>query len=82
MCVLRLLGPKYDHGPHAFLKALLLLRGVFKALVLRILELRIVYRTTQVHTRKQVQEIRNSKPNNVNGTKQGCKPTVHVARIA
>jgi hypothetical protein len=38
----------------AFLKALMLLRGVFKALVLRILKLRTIYRITQVHTSKQV----------------------------
>jgi hypothetical protein len=55
--------------------------GILKALVLRILELRTVYRTTQVYASKQVQQIRNSIPNNVNGTKQGYKATVHVARI-
>jgi hypothetical protein len=53
-CVLRLLGPKYDQGPLAFLKELLLLRGVFKVLLMRILELRSVYRTAQVHTSKKV----------------------------
>jgi hypothetical protein len=75
------LGPRYDQGPLAFLKALLLLMGILKALVLRILELRTVYRTTQVHTANKYNKIRNSIPNNVNGTKQGYKATVHVARI-
>jgi hypothetical protein len=49
------LGLEYDQGPLAFLKELLLLSGVFKALVLRILELRTVYRITQVQISKQVQ---------------------------
>jgi hypothetical protein len=56
MCVFRkLLGPEYDQGPLAIFKVLLLLRGVFKALLLRTLELRTIYRNTQVHTNKQVQ---------------------------
>jgi hypothetical protein len=33
----------------------LLLRNVFKVLLLQSLELRTVYRNTQVHTNKQVQ---------------------------
>jgi hypothetical protein len=68
-CVLRLLGPKYDQGPLALLKELLLLSGCFKALLLRFLALRTVYRTTQVHTSKQMQKIINSTPNNVNRAK-------------
>jgi hypothetical protein len=56
MCVFRkLLGPEYDQGPLAFIKVLLLLRDIFKALRLRTLELRTVYRNTQVHINKQVQ---------------------------
>jgi hypothetical protein len=55
MCVFRkLLGPKYDQGPLTFVKVLLLLRDIFKALRLRILELRTVYHNRQVHTNKQV----------------------------
>jgi hypothetical protein len=46
----KLLGLEYDQGPLAFIKVLLLLRDVFKALRLRTLELRTVYRNTQVHT--------------------------------
>jgi hypothetical protein len=56
MCVFRkLFGPEYDQGPLAFIKVLLLLRNVFKALLLRTLELRTIYRNTQVYTNKQVQ---------------------------
>jgi hypothetical protein len=56
VCIFKkLLGPEYDQRPLAFLKELLLLWGVFKALVLRILELHTVYCITQVRTSKQVQ---------------------------
>jgi hypothetical protein len=56
MCIfIKLLGPEYDQGPLVFIKELLLLRNVFKALLLRTLELRTVYRNTQVHTYKQIQ---------------------------
>jgi hypothetical protein len=48
-----LLGLKYDQGPFAFVKELLLLGNIFKAWLLRTLELRTVYRNTQVHTSKQ-----------------------------
>jgi hypothetical protein len=51
----KLLGLEYDQGPLAFVKALLLLRDGFKALLLRTLELRTIYHNTQVHTNKQVQ---------------------------
>jgi hypothetical protein len=55
MCVfIKLLGLKYDQEPLAFIKVRLLLRNVFKALLLRTLELRTIYRNTQVHTNKQV----------------------------
>jgi hypothetical protein len=81
VCI-KTIGTEYDQRPIAFLKALLLLKGVFKALVLRILELRTVYRTTQVQTSKKVQQIRNSTPNNINRTKQDYRATTHVARIA
>jgi hypothetical protein len=47
-----LLGLKYDQGSLAFVKELLLLGNIFKALLLRTLELRTVYRNTQVYTRK------------------------------
>jgi hypothetical protein len=47
-------GPEYDEGSLAFVKGLLLLRDVFKALLLQTLELRTVYRNTQVNTNKQV----------------------------
>jgi hypothetical protein len=54
MCVfIKLLGLKYDQGPLAFIKELLLLENVFKAWLLRTLKLRTVYRNTQVHTSKQ-----------------------------
>jgi hypothetical protein len=54
MCVfIKLLGLKYDQGPLAFIKELLLLGNVFKALLLWTLELRTVYRNTQVYTNKQ-----------------------------
>jgi hypothetical protein len=47
MCVFRkLLGPEYDQGPLAFVKVLLLVRDVFKALCLRTLELHTIYRNT------------------------------------
>jgi hypothetical protein len=50
MCVfIKLLGPEYDQEPLAFVKELLLLRNIFKALLLRTLELRTVYRNTQVY---------------------------------
>ena len=39
-------------------------------------------RTIQAHTSKQVQQIRNSTPNNINSTKQDYNATVHIARIA
>jgi hypothetical protein len=42
----KLSGPEYDQGPLAFVKVLLLLRDVFKALRLRTLKLRTVYRNT------------------------------------
>jgi hypothetical protein len=47
-----LLGLKYDPGPLAFIKELLLLGNVFKAWLLWTLELRTVYRNTQVYTSK------------------------------
>jgi hypothetical protein len=56
MCVfIKLLGLEYDQEPLAFIKELLLLGNVFKALPLRTLELRTIYRNTQVHTNKQIQ---------------------------
>jgi hypothetical protein len=56
MCVfIKLLGLEYDQGPLAFINKLLLLENVFKAWLLRTLELRDVYRNTQVHTSKQIQ---------------------------
>jgi hypothetical protein len=55
MCVfIKLLGLEYDQGPLAFIKELLLLGNVFKALLLRSLELRTISRNTQVHTSKQI----------------------------
>jgi hypothetical protein len=55
MCVFeKLLGLEYDQGPLTFLKALLLLGNIFKTLLLWTLELRTVYRNTQVHTNKQI----------------------------
>jgi hypothetical protein len=50
---IKLLGLEYDQGPLAFIKELLLLRNVLKALLLQTLELRTVYRNTQVHSNKQ-----------------------------
>jgi hypothetical protein len=51
MCVFRkLLGLEYDQGPLAYVKVLLLLGNVFKALHLRTLELRTIYRNTQKST--------------------------------
>jgi hypothetical protein len=50
----KLLGLKYDQGPLALVKELLLLWNVFKARLLRTLELRTVCRNTQVHTSKQI----------------------------
>jgi hypothetical protein len=56
MCIfINLLGLEYDQGALAFIKELLLLRNVFKALLFQTLELRTVYRNTQVHTNKQIQ---------------------------
>jgi hypothetical protein len=45
----------YDQGPLAFVKELLLLGNIFKAWLSRTLELRTVYRNSQVHTSKQIQ---------------------------
>jgi hypothetical protein len=53
MCVfIKLLGLEYDQGPLAFVNELLLLGNIFKARLLRTLELRTIYRNTQVHTSK------------------------------
>jgi hypothetical protein len=49
-----LLGLKYNQGPLAFVKDLLL-GNVFKAWLLQTLELHIIYRNTQVHTSKKIQ---------------------------
>jgi hypothetical protein len=49
-----LLGLEYDQGPLAFVKELLLLGNIFKAWLLRTLELRTVYHNTQVYTSKQI----------------------------
>jgi hypothetical protein len=46
----KLLGLEYDQGPLAFVKVLLLLKNIIKALLLRTLELRTVYCSTQIHT--------------------------------
>jgi hypothetical protein len=46
---------EYDQRPLAFIKELLLLGNIFKALLLQTLELRTVYRNTQVHTNKEIQ---------------------------
>jgi hypothetical protein len=63
------IGLKYDQRPLAFINKLLLLRNFFKVRLLRTLELRIVYRSTHIHTSKQVQIIRNSTPINIKRTK-------------
>jgi hypothetical protein len=47
-----LLGLEYDQGPLAFDNELLLLGNIFKARLLRTLELCIVYHCTQIHTNK------------------------------
>ena len=39
-------------------------------------------RITRVHTSKQMQQLRNNTPNNINSTKRGHKTIQHVARIA
>ena len=39
-------------------------------------------RITQAHTSKQMQQIRNNIPNNINSTKRRYKTILHVARIA
>jgi hypothetical protein len=55
MCIfIKLLGLKYDQGPLIFIKELLLLGNIFIAWLLRTLELRTVYRNTQVYTSKQI----------------------------
>jgi hypothetical protein len=77
MCVfIKLLGLEYDQGLLALVKELLLLGNIFKALLLRTLELCTVYHNTQV------QLIRNSTPNNINGAKHCYKATVYIARVA
>jgi hypothetical protein len=54
MCVfIKLLGLEYNQGPLAFVKELQLLRNVFKALLLQILELRTIYRNTQIYSNEQ-----------------------------
>jgi hypothetical protein len=56
MCVfIKLLGLEYDQGSLALVKEMLLLGNVFKALLLRTLELRTIYHNTQVHTNTQIQ---------------------------
>jgi hypothetical protein len=52
---MRLLGLEYDQGPLAFVNKLLLLGNVFEARLFRTLKLRIIYRSTQIHTSKQIQ---------------------------
>jgi hypothetical protein len=47
-----LLGLKHDQGPLALVNKLLLLVNNFEARLLRTLELRIFYRSTQIHTSK------------------------------
>jgi hypothetical protein len=49
-----LLGLEYDQGPLVFINELLLLGNVFEARLLPTLKLRIVYRSTQIHTSKQI----------------------------
>ena len=39
-------------------------------------------RITRAHTSKHMQQIRNSRPNNINSTKRENKTILHVARIA
>jgi hypothetical protein len=56
MCVfIKLLGLEYDQGPLAFIKVLLLLGNVFKALLLWTHELLTIYRNIQIHTNEQLQ---------------------------
>jgi hypothetical protein len=55
MCVfIMLLGLEYDQGPLAFVNKLLLLGNIFEARQLWTLELRIVYRSTQIYASKQI----------------------------
>ena len=39
-------------------------------------------RITRAHTSKQLQQIRNSMPNNINSTKREHKTILHIARVA
>ena len=74
------LGPKYDQGATCLPR---------RAATVRLQNLapadpRTARRlhTIQAHTSKQVQQIRNNTPNNINSTKQGHKTILRVARIA
>ena len=39
-------------------------------------------RITRAHTSKQIQQLRNNTPNNINSTKRGYKTILHITRIA
>jgi hypothetical protein len=55
MCVfIKLLGLDNGQQPLAFVKELLLIGNIFKALLFQILELCTVYRNTQVYTNNQI----------------------------
>jgi hypothetical protein len=49
-----LLALEYDQGPLPFVNELLLLGNIFEARLLWTLELRIVYRSTKIHTSKKI----------------------------
>jgi hypothetical protein len=65
MCVFRkLLGSKYDQGPLAFIKVLLLLRDIFKVLRLRTLKLRAVWiykQTSTINNKQYTKQYKQSK---------------------
>ena len=75
------LGPKYDQGATCLPRT--------AAADQRLQSLALVdprtarrLRITRAHTSKQMQQIRNNTPNNINSTKRGYKTILHVARIA
>ena len=75
------LGPKYDQGATCLPRT--------AAADQRLQSLALVdprtarrLRITRAHTSKQMQQIRNNTPNNINSTKRRYKTILHVARIA
>ena len=75
------LGPKYDQGATC-LPRTAIADQCLQSLALVDPRTARRLRITRAHTSKQMQQIRNNTPNNINSTKRGYKTILHVARIA